>query len=198
MASSKNIYTLHTDEQLIEGYRQNGDLTLLAIAYNRYMEMIYAVCYRYLEDREAAKDAVMDIYMELSEKMLRHDVRNFKSWLYTLSRNHCLMKLRADGKRKVVNIDESFMQSDTITHQEQVDNTETQLVVLDECVEKLPADQRHVIDLFYLKQRSYHQIVSITGFDWNKVRSLVQNGRRNLKICIEKKTAAGDAETKNG
>jgi RNA polymerase sigma-70 factor (ECF subfamily) len=41
--------------------------------------------------------------------------------------------------------------------------------------------------LFYLEQKCYKDIADLTGYDLNKVKSAIQNGKRNLKICMERK-----------
>jgi RNA polymerase sigma factor (sigma-70 family) len=176
-----------SDEQLLAQYRASGDLNTLATLYNRYMDLVLAVCVRYLEDQEAAKDAVMDIFGELIHKLSNHELSNFRSWLYTVAKNHCLMKLRSRRVGKLLSIDEEHVQSeDNLHQQENMMDKERQLVIMEGCMEKLPMEQKTVIDLFYLQQKCYNDIAASTGFEWNKVRSLVQNGRRNLKICMEK------------
>ena len=157
----------------------------LAELYQRYMDLAYAVSLKYLKDTEAAKDAVMEVFEELIEKLKRHDVTNFRSWLYTLVKNHCLMKLRSASRNKSVNLDENNMQLREDLHQDD-DEKEWQLQHMSECIAKLVAEQKFTIELFYLQQKCYKEITEITGLEWNKVRSLIQNGRRNLKICMEK------------
>ena len=189
MAFKRNISgTVAGDAELVERYRLTGQSELLAELYGRYMELVYAVCIKYLRDTELSKDAVMDIYEELVHKLPKHEVSNFRSWLYSVARNHCLMKIRSANK-PVINIDEDRMQLVAESHQEDEDK-EGQFVILSDCLQKLPAEQKNVIDLFYLQQQCYNDIVKQTGYEWNRVRSLVQNGRRNLKICMEKMSQA--------
>jgi RNA polymerase sigma-70 factor (ECF subfamily) len=175
------------DNDLIEQYKRSGNQDFVARLYEHYMEMVFAVCIKYLRDNEAAKDAVMDIYGQVAKKLLVHEVSNFKSWLYTLAKNHCLMQLRAASNKQVVSLDTGVMQFAAEMHQEDKNETEFRLNQLNDCMEKLSAEQKLVIDLFYLKERSYKEIAEQKHMDWNKVRSLVQNGRRNLKICMEQK-----------
>jgi RNA polymerase sigma-70 factor (ECF subfamily) len=63
---------------------------------------------------------------------------------------------------------------------------EARLDRLSSCIETLSAEQKAAVSLFYLENKCYKEIETITGFDWNKVRSLVQNGRRNLRICMQR------------
>ena len=186
MSVLRKISSQQTDADLTTTYKETGDLNFLAELYRRYMDMAYAVSFKYLKDGEASKDAVMEVFEELVEKLKKHEVENFKSWLYTLVKHHCLMKLRTLSRNKSVILDESGMQFSDELHQEDVNEKEWQLQQMSDCIGKLAAEQKITIELFYLQQKCYNEIVQITGLEWNKVRSLIQNGRRNLKICMDK------------
>ena len=173
------------DQVLLTEYRSSGDLEVLGQLYGRYMHLVYGVCLKYLKDDEASKDAVMQIFEQLIKKLKIHEVNNFKSWLYTLARNHCLMEIRANGKQEFVSLEDNFMEKDAFVHLDIEDTRERKLTVMEECVEKLPAEQKDTIRLFYLEQKCYKEVADITGYDLNKVKSYIQNGKRNLKICIE-------------
>jgi RNA polymerase sigma factor (sigma-70 family) len=150
------------------------------------MELVFGVCLKYLEDREAAKDAVMQIFEELVIKLHKHEIENFKSWLYTVSKNYCLMQLRSSKNRKTVELPVEFMQSGEIVHLNGSLQKEEQFQLMEKCLQALTAEQKETVTLFYMQQKSYNEIVQETGLEWNKVRSLIQNGRRNLKICMDK------------
>ncbi len=141
---------------------------------------------KYFKNAETAKDAAMNIYQELLTKLQSHEVENFKSWLYVLVKNHCLMQLRKEKKNITVEFTAAVMQSEDFTHLDSVLEKENELKKLEYCVEHLPVEQKQSIRLFYLENKCYNEIAEQTGFDWSKVRSLIQNGRRNLKICMEK------------
>lgn len=182
--------TTLTDAELVQLYRTNAELNVLSNLYQRYMDLIYGICLKYLKDPEAAKDAVINIYEELIAKLKQHEVGNFKSWLYTLSRNHCLMQLRKEKGHHTVEIPETFMQSGELMHPDAVEQKEEQLNSMEKCLEQLPSEQKTCVTLFYLQGKCYNDITEQTGIEWNKVRSYIQNGRRNLKLCMEKKLQA--------
>ena len=173
------------DEQLIASYKNSGDLNVLGALYNVYMPLVYGVCLKYFKDKELSKDAVMQIFETLITKLKNHEVQNFKSWLYVLSRNHCLMQLRKSQKHQTVNIDDTFVESDTLLHHDDSDTKETQLVLMEKCIETLNEEQQLSVKLFYLQQKCYTEVAEVTGYDLKKVKSYIQNGKRNLKICIE-------------
>ena len=177
------------DNELVAAYRKNGDLQVLASLYQRYMELVYGVCLKYLGDTEKAKDAVMQVFEELVEKLKKHEVDNFKSWLYTLAKNHCLMQLRSQKNKKTVAISPELMQSGEEWHLNGELQKEAEFKKLERCLQTLATEQQQTVQLFYLQQKCYNEIVAITGLDWKKVRSLIQNGRRNLKICMERSSS---------
>ena len=161
-------------------------MQVLASLYQRYMDLVYGVCLKYLHDRDASKDAVMQIFEELVEKLRRHEVGNFKSWLHTVARNHCLMQLRSGKNKKTVEISPDIMQNNEELHLNGEMEKELEMKKLERCLQTLSTEQKQTVELFYLQQKCYNEIVEMTGLEWNKVRSLIQNGRRNLKICMDK------------
>jgi len=152
------------------------------------MELVYGVCLKYLKEPEDAKDCVLNIFEELIEKLKQHEVEYFRSWLYQLAKNHCLMKLRKDKKVAIVKIDPRLMQSHENVHLNGALEKEENLVQLQYCIQKLAPEHKKVIELFYMQGKCYNEISGATGLEWNKVRSAIQNGRRNLKICMEKQS----------
>jgi RNA polymerase sigma-70 factor (ECF subfamily) len=176
------------DEELVALYKQSSDPEILGILYQRYMDLVYSVCLKYLKEPENAKDSVLAIFEELVQKLQKHQVDHFKAWLYTLVKNHCLMQLRSGKNRKTGEFDPDRMQLTDDLHLNEVMEKEGQLEKLQNCIETLSAEQKLAVDLFYLKNKCYKEIETLTGLDWNKVRSLIQNGRRNLKTCMEKNT----------
>ena len=174
-----------TDAELLLSYKDNLQQETLAELFLRYYDLLYGTCIKYLEDQEEARDAVMNIYEELPQKVQMHDIDNFKSWLYVVTRNHCLMKLRKEKKFVTVEYDGQVMQSEDFMHLEHVFEKERQLDLLGKCMQQLNEEQRKTVRMFYIDNKCYNEICDATGLEWNKVRSLIQNGRRNLKICME-------------
>jgi RNA polymerase sigma factor (sigma-70 family) len=179
-----------TDEELVAVYKHTNDLRVLGQLYERYMDLVYGVCLKYYKDTEVAKDSVMQIFEELITKLRKHEVTNFKSWLHQVAKNHCLMKLRTEKHTLKATIDPALMQLEENVHLNGVMEKEEHLNLLQHCLERLPKQQKTVVELFYLEGKCYQEIASQTGVEWNKVRSFIQNGRRNLKICMDKQNTA--------
>jgi len=177
------------DAALLLRYKSTGSLDALGALYNRYMHLVYGVCLNYFKEEEASKDAVMQIFEELVVKLKIHEVQNFKSWLHVLTRNHCLMALRKLAKNNTVSIDDTFVENTDFVHLDIDDTKETQLTVMEKCMETLTEEQRKSVDLFYLQEKCYKEVAELTGYEMVKVKSYIQNGKRNLKICIEKNSS---------
>lgn len=175
-----------SDKELIAIYKESGEMSILGELYQRYMELVYGVCLKYFKEPETAKDAVIHIFEELIAKLKRHDVENFKGWLHQVAKNHCLMQLRTPKNLKIVEFKAEFVQNEENVHLNGVLEKEENFQKLEYCIGTLTEDQQEAIRLFYLEGKCYNEIVEITGKDWNYVRSCIQNGRRNLKICMDK------------
>ncbi len=169
-------------------FKESGDNNYLSKLYQRYMDLVFGVCLKYFKDAEKSKDAVMEIYLELNTKLKNHEVDNFKGWLHVLARNYCLMQLRSPRNMKTTEFNADFMQSAENTHLNgEVLEKEENFVKLEQCLDTLQEEQKQSVRLFYLDNKCYNEIAAITGYDWNKVRSYIQNGRRNLKLCMDGK-----------
>jgi DNA-directed RNA polymerase specialized sigma24 family protein len=164
MPSPQHLKSLD-DSQLLVVYRSAGGLDVLGELYNRYMSLVFGVCLKYLKDRE---------------------IEHFKSWLYITARNHCLMQIRAGKGKKFEEISPTLMESESLLHLENEPEKEENLSKLEKCIETLGDEQKQCVKLFYIQEKCYKEITESTGFDMNKVKSYIQNGKRNLKICMEK------------
>lgn len=189
MTFLKNIQANNfSDKELIAAYKSSNDLSYVSTLYQRYMELVFGICLKYFKDGERSKDAVMDIYEELCKKLKQHEVDNFKGWLHVLARNYCLMQIRSPRNLKTTEFNADFMQSSQTPHLENgMLEKEENFKKLEECMEQLTAEQKQSIELFFLQKKCYNEIADITGYEWSKVRSHIQNGKRNLKICMEGK-----------
>ncbi len=183
---STDAYKNLQDEELVALYKKSEALDIVGELYNRYMALTFGVCLKYLKDREESRDAVMQIFEKLITTLKEHDIAQFKGWLYVTARNHCLMQLRSTKGKRFEEISPMLMESGTEMHLQDGPEIETNLSKLESCIETLGNEQRQCVQLFYIEQKCYKEITEITGFDLNKVKSAIQNGKRNLKICMEK------------
>ena len=172
-----------SDAQLLQRYREKEDADSFGILYDRYLHLVYGLCLKYLKDRDASQDAVMDIYELIAQKLKTQEVTHFKSWLYIVSKNHCLMQLRKANPE--MKMEDHFMELAESAHHNDEPNAETDYQALEKCIDQLKDEQKHCVNEFYLQQRSYQEIAESAKLDLKKVKSYIQNGKRNLKICLE-------------
>jgi RNA polymerase sigma-70 factor (ECF subfamily) len=177
-----------TDTELLGRFYREGDNQWLGILLQRYTLLLLGVCMKYLKNEEEAKDSVQQIFLKAITEMQKYKVDYFKSWIYMVAKNHCLMKLR-DKNKTPVEINEKMMgvspeEDDSKLALYRKDKT---LSLLTEILEELPAEQKTCVRLFYLEKQSYQQITERTGYTLMQVKSYIQNGKRNLKITLQKR-----------
>ncbi len=174
------------DADLLEQYLRTGDASHFGVLYTRYMPLVYGLCLKYLGSAEDAEDAVMQIFEELLPKVGRYEIKEFRTWLWSVARNHCLQKLRREKRAVKVDFGDRFMETAPVVHLLSEGTDEEALAALEGCIEKLPEAQRESIRLFFFGRKSYADIADATPYDIKGVKSHIQNGKRNLKTCIER------------
>ena len=183
-------YNQYSDLELIAEYKNTENKLFIGILYKRYSHLVLGLSLKYLKNEDEAKDAVMQIFEKLFKDLLKHQVEFFKSWLYTYSKNFCLMiiRTRQSKLKKEIELENNadlFMETESGLHLNKADEKEKQFIALENAINELKDEQKKCIDLFYLKEKSYIEIAEITGFTINEVKSYIQNGKRNLKIKLE-------------
>lgn len=178
------------DEELLSRFRSSGETDAFGELYRRYAHLVLGVCLKYLKNTENAHDATMQIFEKLAVDLKITKVENFKSWLYTVAKNHCLMEIRKDASmhRHLDAIreysDQNFVEIWEDLHLNGVDD-QKRLEALHQALTQLNHEQRTCVQLIYLENKSYKEIADITGMDINHVKSHIQNGKRNLKMLLE-------------
>lgn len=180
---NKNVYT---DEELLSLFKESGDSQYFGQLYDRYIPLVYGLCLKYLQDSDKAQDAVMDVFENLLQKVCNYDIKVFKTWLYSVVKNHCFYLLKENKREIAVDFDSQIMESDSVlTLFDETIHDEERESVLNNCLEKLPEPQRVTVYKFFFEDMSYADITDSTGYSLKGVKSYIQNGKRNLKICIE-------------
>jgi len=174
------------DQDLLSQYYESHNNRLLGVLLQRYTMLLLGVCMKYLKNEEAAKDSVQQIFLKVINELQRYKVQYFKSWLYMIARNHCLMQLRKHGIQHTKEISENIFEDEENVLQQRIEKEEL-LLFIEASLGELNEEQRSCIILFYLDKKSYRQISEETSLNLMQVKSFIQNGKRNLKILVEKK-----------
>ncbi len=178
-----------SDEELVHRYRNSHDTAYIGELYVRYTHLVYGVCLRYFRNDADAQDAVMQIFEKLIVELKKHHVEIFRPWLHTVVKNHCMMHFRKEAsatkkETQLINNVKASMENAGDEHQDTEQEREQMSQYLSTGLDALKDEQRRCVELFYLKDMSYQQIVEETGYTMNEVKSYIQNGKRNLKIYI--------------
>ena len=181
-------YSHLTDQQLLDNYYSDGNNQWLGVLLPRYTLLLLGVCMKYLKNEEEAKDCVQHIFLKAMTELPKYKVEFFKAWIYMVARNHCLMRLRGRQGKIPVEIKEQHLSDirDEDAHQNHVEK-DMLLQDMADALEQLNPEQKQCVKLFYLEKRSYQEITEHTGYSLLQVKSYIQNGKRNLKIMLEKR-----------
>jgi RNA polymerase sigma factor (sigma-70 family) len=181
------------DEQLVARYVQTFDNEIIGILYQRYTHLLFTVSYKYLGNEADAEDTVMLVFEKLFELLKKSEINNFKSWIYTITKNECLMQLRHRKttdrlkENNLKKLESEIMESGVPGHLFNAGGDgEHRIRYLETAITTLNEEQKQCIELFYLNEKSYHEVEQITGYTYNEVKSYIQNGKRNLKQILER------------
>jgi len=185
LAGKQADITSLTDRELVLSYQQNDDTAIIGELYKRYSHLVFGVCLKYLKNKEESQDAVIRIFEKLMTDLRTNDVLQFRGWLHTVTRNHCLMHLRKYQKiqhreKDIAAVEHSL----AYEPDDEKEQTEKQLTEMEAAMELLKPAQKQCLELFYLQGKCYQDVADITGFELKKVKSYIQNGKRNLKILL--------------
>jgi len=181
-----------TDEQLVVRYSRTHDKEIIGVLYERYTHLLFSVCYKYLGNDADAEDMVMLVFEKLFELLKKSEINNFKSWIYTITKNECLMQLRhrKTGDRikedNLKKLDTEIMEFIGLNHLLNDGDGEHRIRYLETAITGLSSEQKQCIELFYLNEKSYREVEQITGYTYNEVKSHIQNGKRKLKQMMER------------
>lgn len=177
-----------SDQQLLENFYADQDNKWLGILLPRYTLLLLGVCMKYLKNEEEAKDCVQQIFLKTITELKKYKVDYFKSWLYMVAKNHCLMKIRDSHGKIPVELTERYMTA--VEEQPDIQSltqTDRAIELLEDTLKELPSEQQQCVTLFYLQKKTYQEISEETNFTMMQVKSYIQNGKRNLRLLIEKK-----------
>lgn len=174
-----------TDAELLEHFYADKNQEWIGILLQRYTLLLLGVCMKYLKNETDAQDCVQQIFLKVLTEVSKYRIEYFKSWLYSVAKNHCLMKLREKSSKNV----QELKDQEVAQHSEPDDAlvNEQNLALLEQALAALNDEQRQCVTLFYLKKMSYQQVAEATGYTLLQVKSFIQNGKRNLKINLSKK-----------
>ena len=191
MKSSEHISKL-ADSELLHLFRIDGDGSFIGELYRRYSHLVFGVCLKYLKNKEDARDALLSVFEKLITDLNRYEITEFQHWIYSVSKHHCLNKLRENGKYSSIEIDsqriEDVIPNDYSGEFSAAQEKERMLINLESAIDDLSNEQKTCVTMFYLEKQSYRMIAEVTGMTLNEIKSHIQNGRRNLSLVLKEQS----------
>lgn len=184
---AKDAFAHIEDKELLTRFYTDGDNRWLGILLERYTLLLLGVCMKYLKDEEEAKDAVQQVFLKVITEVKKYKIDYFKSWLYMVAKNFCLMKIREKNGRVLIELSDKMASSEELFSKNELYEKDKTFSIINEGLNELNAHQKLCVSLFYLQKKSYDEITHLTGLNLLQVKSYIQNGKRNLKLIVEKK-----------
>ncbi len=185
-----------SDQELLGKFYADHDNKWLGSLLSRYTLLLLGVCMKYLKNEEEAKDSVQQVFLKVIQELHKYRVEYFKSWLYMVTKNHCLMQLREkQGKITVEITDRLESKQETESSLDEIWLNDRKLEIMEASLQELNPEQQQCVTLFYLQKKSYQEVSEATGYSLLQVKSYIQNGKRNLRLIIEKKLQAQNNRT---
>jgi len=185
-------YAHISDTELLEKYYADHNNEWLGILLQRYTLLLLGVSMKYLKNEEEAKDSVQQIFLKVIQELKKYKVEYFKSWLYMVAKNHCLMRIREKQGRITAEItDRLTARPEEETDRQILLQNDHTLDLMEQSLTELNPEQQQCVTLFYLQKKSYQEVSDETGFSMLQVKSYIQNGKRNLRLLVERKLREG-------
>jgi RNA polymerase sigma-70 factor (ECF subfamily) len=184
-------HSTYSDAELLQHFRKTADSKWLGWLFERYSLLVFGVCMKYLRNATDAQDATQHVFEKALGEVGKYEIPFFKSWIYSVAKNHCLMQLRSRSSKpgttdELPEVTSAELLTDHELKMKEL-LMEEQSHHLKAALHELNPEQRICVEMFYLEKSSYHEIETKTGFSFAQVKSHIQNGKRNLRIILEKK-----------
>ena len=151
-------YTELNDKVLLDSFRVSGDNKYIGTLLARYSLMVFGVCMKYLKNTADAQDAAQQVFEKAFTEVDKYEIPFFKSWIYTVARNICLMRLR-NHRHQLEPIEEfqempdlEIVSDDELRLKEFLKEEEN--ASLHEALDELNQEQATCIKLFYFEKKS--------------------------------------------
>jgi RNA polymerase sigma factor (sigma-70 family) len=179
-------YNHISDAEILQRFYSDRNNEWLGILLQRYTLLLLGVCMKYLKNEEEAKDSVQQVFLKAINELHKYKVEYFKSWIYMVAKNHCLMQLRDKGKYTAEINERVMAAADETADKNSFIEKDNALTSMAAALQQLNKEQQLCITLFYLEKKSYQEIADQTQFTMMQVKSHIQNGKRNLKLLMTK------------
>ncbi|MBC8182759.1 sigma-70 family RNA polymerase sigma factor [candidate division KSB1 bacterium] len=170
----------------IKNFLSTGDKSCLGKIFEHHKQQLFFHCLKIIKDQEEAKDQTSETFIKAFEKIHKFDLNKpFYPWLAQIATNLCIDLIR---RKKIVPLDQIDNQPDLKGSDDQVADLENAELndKIKGAIKKLKRQQKRCFCLFYIHEKSYKEIVKLTGFSNNEVRSYIQNGKRKVKLILER------------
>jgi len=173
-----------TSDEVLIGRIAAGDRVAMQVLFARHHVRVYRFVLRLVRNETVAEDTISEVFLEVWRNAGRFEARSTVStWLLAIARFKALSALR---KRQEEELDEET----AAAIEDQADNPEVTLQKKDksealrECLSKLSAEHREIIDLVYYHEKSVEEAAEIVGIPEATVKTRMFYARKKLSELL--------------
>ncbi len=176
------------DAELIKGFLNGGERDFDSLV-TRYRDMIFNLCFNITGDYDEAVDCSQEVFIKMYKNLQRFEFRSsLSTWLYSIALNTCRNRLASSYRKRKVSIDDFENIDGGMDHHSNpefiLERSEDEKAVR-RAIAMLPEEERILIVMRDLEERSYEEITEITGVKPGTVKSRISRGRHRLRGLLQ-------------
>ncbi len=184
-----SIMELYTDTYYIQRI-QKGDTACFACLLDKYSRPVHSLILKVVQNREDAEELAQDVFMKVFRNLGKFKGESsFSTWIYRIAYNTAISATRKK-KYEFLAVEETQL---TNISEEEVElamgrcSSSGQIERLEKALLLLPPDERAIILLFHIEQKTIEDITTITGLSYSNVKTRLHRIRKKLFVLLNEK-----------
>ncbi|RCS27546.1 RNA polymerase sigma factor [Polaribacter sp. WD7] len=167
----------------------DGDTNAFSYLVDNYKNMIYSLAYKMTKNKEEAEEISQDTFIKAYKNLsnFKGDSK-FSTWLYKIA-YHATLDAVKKNKRNASTFEINEITYNQIKSVEDIlegIERKERAKILNECLLKLPEEERSIIWMFYYEELSLKEIIEISGLSEANIKVKLHRARKRLLVIVEK------------
>lgn len=174
----------HYINQVIE-----GNTNAFSVLVNQYKDLVFTLSYKMLKNKEEAEEVSQDTFIKVFNSLNKFKGESkFSTWIYKITYNTCLDRLKKSKKENSVFYLEDFNEQQIKVIESIIENIDEKErnQKIQECLQLLPSEEAFLLTLYYFDDQSIEEIAKIIDCNSNNVKIKLFRSRKKLASILKK------------
>ena len=161
-----------------------------------YQQKVFGTCISFIPNKEDAEDVAQEVFLEVFKSIhkFKGDSK-LSTWIYKIATNKCLEFIRKKNTKKRFAFMQTIMGNEIpldktsyfteVNHPGILLENKEKSAIIFKAINTLPESQRVIFTLAKIDDKSYQEIVEITGKSLSSVESLMFRAKKGLQEKLE-------------